>query len=269
MNSRNFLKILFVFSLICLVLLAAAQEIPAPQNPPRLVNDFSGTLSPGQINSLERKLVLFDDSSSTQIVVVLVKSLGDLTKEEFADQLGEKWGVGRKGKENGIVVLVKPKYGNERGEARISIGYGLEGVIPDAIGKRIIDNEMIPYFKLGDYYTGIDKATNTLISLAKGEFTADAYKKQARGGGYGLILIIIGIIIFLRIMGGRNRKYYHSGSTGMSPWAALWMGSMLGGRGGGGSWGDFQGGSGSFGGGGGFGGFGGGSFGGGGAGGSW
>ena len=269
MKSPNFLKIPFVISLLCLAVFAAAQEIPAPPNPPRLVNDYTGTLTPAQIGSLERKLVLFDDSSSTQIVVVLVKSFGDLTKEEFADQLGDKWGVGRKGKDNGIVVLVKPKYGNVRGDARISIGYGLEGVIPDAISIKIVNNEMIPNFKAGDYYTGLDKATNTLISLAKGEFTADAYKKQTKGSGYGIILIIIGIIIFLRIMGGRNRKYYHSGSTGMSPWAALWMGSMLGGRGGGGSWGDFQGGSGSFGGGGGFGGFGGGSFGGGGAGGSW
>ena len=161
----------------------------------------------------------------------------------------------------------------ERGDARISIGYGLEGVIPDAIGKRIVDNDMIPSFKVGDYYSGLDKATSTLISLAKGEFTADAYKKQTRGSGVSVSLIIIAIIIIISIMNGRNRKYYHSGTKGMSPWTALWLGSLLGSRGGSGSWGDFQGGGGSFGGGGfgggGFGGFGGGSFGGGGAGGSW
>ena len=264
-----FLKI---FLISCLILFANvmgnAQDIPNRPVPPRLVNDFSGTLTQGQVNSLESKLVDFANSSSTQIVIVVVKSLGDHSKEEFADEIGEKWGVGQKGKDNGIVVLVKPKYGMEKGEAWISIGYGLEGVIPDAIGKRIIENDMIPYFKVGDYYSGLDKATSTLISLAKGEFTADAYKKQTKGSGIGIILIIIGIIIFISFMNGRNRKYYHSGTKGMSPWTAIWLGSMLGGSGGGGSWGDFRGGTGGFGGGG-FGGFGGGSFGGGGAGGSW
>jgi uncharacterized protein len=247
------------------------QDIPGPMSPPRLVNDFAGILNANQVRHLEQKLVSFDDSSSSQIVVVIVKSLNGLTKEEFADLLGEKWGVGQQGKNNGVVVLVKPKYGNEGGQARISVGYGLEGVIPDALAKRIYENEMVPYFKAGDYFTGIDKATSTLISLAKGEYTADQYKKKTDGGLAGFIIPIIIIILIIIFMRRNSGNHYTTGSKGTSLWTAIWLASMMGNRGGSGSWGDFRSGGGSFGGGGGggFGGFGGGSFGGGGAGGSW
>ncbi len=246
------------------------QEIPDPLSPPRLVNDFANILNDNQERQLERKLVIFDDSSSSQIVVLTVKSLNGLTKEEFADRVGEKWGVGQKGKNNGIVVLVKPKYGNDRGQARISVGYGLEGAIPDAIGKRIVENEMIPYFKAGDYYSGIDQATNTLISLAQGEFTSDEWKKKSGGNLVGYLVPIIIIILIILFMRRNSGNHYTTGSKGTSIWTAMWLASMMGNRGGSGSWGDFRGGGGGFGGGGGgFGGFGGGSFGGGGAGGSW
>jgi uncharacterized protein len=252
----------------------SGQDIPDPMSPPRLVNDFAGIMNQGQVRHLEQKLVNFDDSSSTQILVVTVKSLNGLTKEEFADRIGEKWGVGQKGRNNGIVVLVKPKYGSDDGQIRISIGYGLEGAIPDAINKRIVENEMIPYFKTGDYYTGIDKATSTMISLAKGEFTADQYKKKTEGGAFNFIIPIVIIILIIIFMRRNSGNHYTTGSRGTSFWTALWLGSMMGSRGGSGSWGDFRSGGGSFGGwggggGGGFGGFGGGSFGGGGAGGSW
>jgi uncharacterized protein len=258
-----------IFLLACLT--AISQDIPDPMSPPRLVNDFAGILNAGQARHLEQKLVNFDDSTSSQILVVIVKSLNGLTKEEFADQIGEKWGAGQKGKNNGVVVLVKPKYGNDDGKVRISVGYGLEGAIPDAIGKRIVENEMIPYFKAGDYFTGIDKATTTLISLAKGEYTADQYKKKNQGGAAGFLIPIIIIILIILFMRKNSGNHYTTGSKGTSFWTALWLASMMGNRGNSGSWGDFRSGGGSFGGGGGggFGGFGGGSFGGGGAGGSW
>lgn len=251
---------------------ALGQDIPEPMSPPRLVNDYAGILTPGQVQQLERKLVSFDDSTSTQILVVLVKSLNGLTKEEFSDRIGEKWGVGNKGKNNGIVILVKPKYGNDRGQVRISTGYGVEGAVTDALGKRIVENEMIPYFQQGDYFTGIDKATNTIMELTKGEYTADEYVKGAKGKGWGVFIPIIIIIIIILFMRRNSGDHFTTGSKGTSLWTALWLASMMGNRGGGGSWGDFRSGGGSFGGGGGgggFGGFGGGSFGGGGAGGSW
>jgi uncharacterized protein len=263
-----------IFLFLILYYQGIGQEIPDPMSPPRLVNDFANILTPSQIRHLEQKLVNFDDSSSSQIVVVLVKSLNGLTKEEFADRIGEKWGVGQKGKNNGVVVLVKPKYGNDRGEVRISVGYGLEGAIPDALGKRITEIEMIPYFKQGDYFTGIDKATSTLISLAKGEYTADQYRKDTGGNAAGILVPVIIIILIIIFMRRNSGNHYTTGSKGTSMWTALWLASMMGNKGGRGSWGDFRSGGGNFGGwggggGGGFGGFGGGSFGGGGAGGSW
>lgn len=103
-------------------------------SPRRLVNDFAGLLSDSQRQALERKLVDFDRETSTQIAVVTVDDLGDYAPSDFAQRLHDKWGVGREGKNNGILVLVKPSVPGSRGEAYISVGYGLEGVIPDIIG---------------------------------------------------------------------------------------------------------------------------------------
>jgi uncharacterized protein len=248
-----------------------AQDIPDPMQPPRLVNDFAGILTSDQVNLLENKLVAFNDSTSTQIAVVIVKSLNGYDKNDYAQRLGQKWGIGQKGKKNGIVVLVKPKYKQEKGEVSIQSGYGLEGVLPDITCKRIIENEMIPSFTQGDYYTGIDKATSTIISITKGEYTADQYNKRKKSSPYGLLIpLIIMAVVFIMIRGSRGGT--HSVGKSLPFWTTLFLlGSM--GRGGhSGTWGDFQSGSGGFGGGGGgggFGGFGGGGFGGGGAGGSW
>ena len=266
---------IFFTGMILLSNVLTGQDIPEPMSPPRLVNDFAGLLNDNQERLLERKLVDFNDSTSTQIMVILVKSLNGMTKEEFADRVGEKWGVGQKGKNNGIVMLVKPRIGNESGQARISVGYGLEGAVPDGLTKRIVKMEMIPHFKNGDYYSGIDQGVNTLMSLVKGEFTAEQYEKQQSGSIAGIIIPIIIIVLILIFMRGNSGRHYTTGSKGTSFWTALWLASMMNNRGGRGSWGDFRSGGGSFGGwgggsgGGGFGGFGGGSFGGGGAGGSW
>jgi uncharacterized protein len=248
-----------------------SQKIPDRPNPPRLVNDIAHMLSSDEVNSLERKLVTFNDSTSTQIAIAIVPSLGGYDKADYAQQLAEKWGIGQKGLNNGVLILVKPKTADSNGQVQITPGYGLEGVIPDLICATIVDREVIPSFKNGDYYGGLDKATNTLMSLARGEFTAAEYGNKAKKSSsgrlpIGLIIFIVIIIISVisRNSGNSNNKHI---STGGLPFWML-MGMMNSGRGSGGSWGGFSGGGGS-GGGGGFGGFGGGSFGGGGAGGSW
>jgi uncharacterized protein len=239
----------------------AQGSIPEIPNPPRLVNDFANLLSPDELQTLESKLVAFNDSTSVQIAVVIVPTLGGYEKADYAQQLGAKWGVGGSKFNNGIVVLVKPKTASENGEAFIATGYGVEGTVPDATASDIVNNEMIPHFKQNDYYSGINAATDVLISLVKGEFKADSYSKKKKGSSAIFILIIIMVIIFLI---SRNNNNHHtinrSGGAGMLffPW-------MMGGGGSGGG-GGFGGGGG---GGGGFGGFGGGGFGGGGAGGSW
>lgn len=246
----------------------AAQDIPAPPNPPRLVNDFAQILSADEVNALERHLVNYNDTTSTQILVVTVKDLGGYDASDFAFRLGEQWGVGKKGSNNGVVILVKPKIGNSNGKAFIATGYGLEGVIPDALAKRIVEQEMIPFFKQDDYYGGIKQAIQTIMGLASGQYTADQYTGKQEGSWIFIVIVIIILLAIFRSRG--NSTNIGSGGSSGSLWTALWLASMAN-RSHGGSWGGFSGGSGGFGGGGGggFGGFGGGSFGGGGAGGSW
>jgi uncharacterized protein len=247
-----------------------AQDIPEAPDPPKLVNDFAGILDKAQAEALEGKLVAFNDTTSNQIVVVTVKSLNGYPPAMFATELGQKWKVGQGKFNNGVVLLIKPKYGNERGQAYIAVGYGLEPVIPDAIAKRVVEKEMIPYFARGNYYKGIEEATNVLMALAVGEFNDKTYTKgDEKGAPIGSLiffLLVIGIIIWSKI--ARARAY--SVGHGTSFWQAFMLASLMGGGSDRGHWDDFTGGSsgGGFGGGG-FGGFGGGGFGGGGAGGSW
>jgi uncharacterized protein len=252
---------------VCLLLaqlVTQAQGIPPRPNPPRLVNDLAGMLQPQQVAQLERKLVAYNDSTSSQIAVVTVPTLGNYDIAGYAQQLYESWGIGQKNNNNGVLILVAQQ---ER-KVRIQPGYGLEGAIPDALAKRIITNTITPAFKEDRYYEGLDRSTDQLIALAKGEYKADPAtqsrpsrgREDSSGSGIGFWLIIAVLILFilLRNRGGgsggrRNRGF----GGGMIPPIIF---------------GDFSGGRGVFGGGGGgggFGGFGGGSSGGGGASGDW
>ncbi len=265
---RYFFSIIFLFSVISLF----SQDIPEKPNPPRLVNDFAGVLSPQQKADLEKTLRIFNDTTSNQIVIVIVKSLNGYSPAQFATEIGHKWGVGQKKFDNGVVVLVKPKYGNDRGKAFIAVGYGLEPVITDALSKRIVENEMIPYFKQGDYYGGLLSAVNVLMKLASGEINEKMYYKKTEGSWIAAILPFIVLLLIFLLIRASNARSYSIGKGG-SFWTAFLLGSMLSGGSHRGHWDDFSSGSGSsfggFGGGGSFGGFGGGGFGGGGAGGSW
>lgn len=259
---------LLLFLSISLTWRMPAQDFPEKQYPPRLVNDFAGMLFGPEINSLESKLVAFNDSTSTQIAIVTLSDLMGYEVADYAQRLAEKWGIGQKGLDNGILILVKPKTDESMGQVSIAQGYGLEGAIPDLTCARIIDNEILPAFRSGDIYGGLDKATTILMQLASGEFSADEYGKSGSDAGaiapFIIFLIIIIIIMFMRSTGGRNQK--HLSDKGLPLWLLLSM--MNSGRNSHkGSWGGFSGGS--RGGGGGFGGFSGGSFGGGGASGSW
>ncbi|MBE0639638.1 MAG: TPM domain-containing protein [Bacteroidales bacterium] len=275
--QSKIVPLLTIYFLFVASAFAQSVEIPEKPDPPRLVNDFTGTLSSTEISKLEQKLVAFNDSTSTQIAVVLVTSLGDYDKAQFADLLGEKWGIGRKGKNNGLVVLVKPKQGTSSGEAFIATGYGLDGAVPDAVVKRILEEEMFPSFRENRYFEGLDRATDILMNLTAGEYSAEEYLKTPPpvgvliGALFPFLIFVLMIILFSR----KNKMTNYGGrSSNMPLWTALFLASQLGQQKG--KWGSFTsgggsfgGGSGSFGGGGGFGGFGGGSFGGGGAGGSW
>jgi uncharacterized protein len=259
---RPFLLIIFT-SLLAL----QAFSIPQKRNPPRLVNDYTGMLNGEDFATLEQKLVAFNDSTSTQIAIVIVSDFEGYDKATYAYMIGENWGVGQKGKNNGVILLVKPKTLEARGEVFIAPGYGLEGALPDAVCKRIIENEIIPRFKQRDYFGGIDAAVTIIMSLTRGEYTADNYMKKSQKkmskNGVSFIVILILFIIFFIIPGSRSNRKNHTISSGSSiPFWLLMSGLGSSGRSSGG-WGDFSSGGGSF------GGFGGGSFGGGGAGGSW
>lgn len=238
-----------------------------PPRPNTIVSDLAGILSGDQQQSLERKLVAFNDSTSTQIAVVIMHSTGNYEIADYSVQLFNKWKIGQSDKNNGILLLVAI----DDHKVWITTGYGVEGVLPDALAKRIVENEIVPAFRRGDYYGGIDDATNSIMALVKGEFSADQYMKKASKKPvffpFFMFLSIIFIIIVSRF--GRVRRYARRNNIAFwAAWALLNAASSRN-RG---SWGSFTGGGGFGGGGfggGGFGGFGGGGSGGGGAGGSW
>jgi uncharacterized protein len=252
------LTILFFLQALLFANKAIAQNIIAKPNPATLVTDVAGVLTPEQKQALENKLVAIDDSSSNQIAVVIIPSLDGYPKEEYANKLLREWGIGSK-KNNGVLLLISI---NDR-QIWIEVGYGLEGAIPDITALNIIDNDIKPAFKAGNYYEGIDQATDNIAKAAVGEYKVAKVKKSKSKGSGGLFLIIL-IIIFVILRSGRGGGGSNIGGGGFSDVATgMLLGSLLGGGGrGGGGWGDSGGG-------GGFGGFGGGSSGGGGAGGSW
>lgn len=261
-------KLLFIFFILCSQI-TIAQKLEQKPNPPKAVNDFGDMLEPFQEEALENKLRAYNDSTSSAIVIITLKDFGGYEGEELALKYLRGWGIGQAGKNNGVLILVSK---DER-KARIEVGYGLEGAIPDITAKTIIEEQMIPYFKENDYYRGFDNTVNALIRAAAGEYKVDPKKNSGKGGlppkAIFIFFIIIWIIISLLKGGGKGGGSYMSrrGSRGLGglPWFII--GSMMG-SGGRGSGGGFGGGFGG-GGGGGFGGFGGGSGGGGGASGSW
>ncbi len=269
-NSRkNISQILILLFLFFVSFQSFGDELPDPLTPPRIVNSYVKFLSKTEEQQLEQKLRRFNAQESTQISIAIIDDLQGYDKSDYAYRLAEKWGIGQEGKDNGVLILVKTKTSDSKGEVFIATGYGLESVIPDAIAKRIVEKEILPNFRKGLYYNGLTQATNTLINLSTGKFTADEYIKATGSSKapFPISILFIFIIIF-SVFGRVNGARRHSVGHNIPFWVALTMMGSSRGFGGGG-FNNFSSGSGSFGGGSSFGGFGGGSFGGGGAGGSW
>lgn len=221
-----------------------------------LVNDFAAVLTPDQKQALEDKLVLLDDSTSTQVAVVIVPTTGGYSISEYNQQLGRAWGVGDKRYNNGVVLLIAKA---DR-KLDIAVGYGLEGALTDYTAKQIIDDVIVPRFKGNDYYGGIDDGINAIVAAVKGEYHAARDRGNHKTSLFEILVVIILIIVFLALIskgGGGGTFMSRRGSRPI-----IWPtgGSNWGGGGSGWSGGGSSGG---------FGGFGGGSFGGGGASGSW
>lgn len=233
-------------------LLLVAKEIPKQSNPPRLVNDYAGVLNSEEISQLEKKLLLYEDSTSNQFAIVIENSLEGEDDFEYSHRIADEWAIGTKEKRNGVLIYIALQ---ER-KIRIQVGYGLEGAIPDAIARRIIETRLKPAFKANAFFEGFDTATDDLMKAAAGEYKADTKKKSKGKGDLPIVLIIIIAIIIISFFskGGGKRNRGFGGPFLGGPFGGTFSGGGFSGGGGGG---------------GGFGGFGGGSFGGGGAGGSW
>ena len=205
------LKILLLLSVILTTMYG--QDIPKTMSPPRLVNDFAGIFDSSQQASLEATLRAYNDTTSTQIYVVTVDDLGGYAVSDYATTLGQQWGVGQKGKDNGLVILIKPRVGNSRGQVFIATGYGVEHILNDARVGRIIDQYMLPSFQQGDYYTGTQQAVNVIMKYLSGQFDADEEEAPFPLGALVSLAIII-LFFYIAYKSSKNNRGNGGNSSG-------------------------------------------------------
>lgn len=191
-----------------------AQTIPSRPNPPRLVNDFANVLSAQEKEALERKLVVFNDSTSTQVAVITINSLNGYSIEEIAHKFLRDWGVGQKTKNNGVVILAAIQ---DR-KINIQTGLGMEGVLPDLVCKRIINKDIIPAFKRQQYYEGFDAATSSIIKISKNEYTNDKTGSEGDAAGIVIFIFIIVILFFVIIAIVRKNRGTVMTRRGYTDW---------------------------------------------------
>jgi uncharacterized protein len=252
--------------------LRAAEVIP-PRPQGNYINDYASVLSRDTITNLNQKLRDFENQTSNQILVVIyAKMQSDSSIDDYATRVAQAWGVGRKDRKNGVVLFI---FTQDR-KKNLHVGYGLEGALPDALSKDIIEDEIKPHFRNNDYNGGVSAGVDAIMKATKGEYkgTGRSAASANRPHWIGPLLTVIAIILIIRAIRRRTQGalygpagVYRRRGFGGGFWPGYFIGRGGGWGGGGGSWGS----GGSWGGGGGGGGFsaGGGSFGGGGASGSW
>lgn len=268
--KNHFTKLLLFVLLLCSQFSFGQYEIPETPKLQTSVYDYIGLLQPNQKQALEEKLVKYSDSTSTQIVVAIIGS----TNGEYINYLGtqwaDKWGIGDKDKDNGIFILLA----RDDRKININTGYGTEHLMTDAMSRRIIERDIIPFFKKNDYYGGLNRGSDAIFEVMQGEYKGT---RQTNDGEFPFVFFIFLFIVFIIILisisknkrGGNGTDNFGGGhNTSRDILEAIILSNS--GRGG------YRSGSGGFGGGfgrgssGGFGGgFGGGGFGGGGASGGW
>ncbi len=188
MNMLKKIKMLLITGLLF------APAVIFSLEPPKLdkyVNDFAGMISSEMAAEIEGQLTAINESDSTQIVFLTIKSLDGEILEDFAIKTAEANGIGVKGKDNGILFLVV----RDDRVMRIEVGRGLEGVVTDLFAGRIIDNITSPYFKSGDFDGGFNATADALIKAVKGEFKADDIKKSSDGSPKMKAFVIISFLI--------------------------------------------------------------------------
>ena len=218
MNANRIRTALVSIGAVLLVSMASA-AVPQRPDPVRFVNDLAGVFQADRADSLEGRLAAYSDSTSTQIVVVTVADLEGADASSYATEVGETWGVGSSDFDNGAVILVKPKNDNGSGEVFIATGYGLEGAVPDAYAKRIINEIMIPNFIKDDYFAAVAGACDKIIRLADGEEFVSSSSAGGEGGSMWIAVAFIVLILYLvfrRKGNGGNGTGDHSGGNGGS-----------------------------------------------------
>lgn len=267
----NFPKAKAIF--IVLFLLLTSQVTAQFEIPPRpsegeqtSLYDYIDLLSPDQKLRLEQKLIRYSDSTSTQIVIAIIASTEGENIQFLGAQWGHKWGIGQEKEDNGILVLLA------RDDRRIAIntGYGVEEFLTDVLSRRIIETVIIPEFKNGGYYTGLDKGTDAIFQVLTGQFTESADRRGGQNNfPFKALLPFIIFIIIILILASRKNKGGGGRRGGRKRGLDIWDMIILSNMGRSSSRGGGFGSGGGFGGGGFGGGFGGGGFGGGGASGGW
>ncbi len=198
MKTIKYLLLLFYVA----VFVGVSAQIPKKPYERIFVNDFASILPDSARAAMEQRLVALSDTTSNQIVVVTTTDLAGYDIADYAQQIGRGWKVGQEKFDNGVVIVVKPKIKNDTGGVFIATGYGLEGSIPDATCKRIVEKEMIPFFKKNDYAGGISAALDVLIPMACGEYKSDEYNEEKNNERAQWItyLSILGVIILLVVL---------------------------------------------------------------------
>ncbi|MBZ0178666.1 MAG: TPM domain-containing protein [Melioribacteraceae bacterium] len=229
--------------LVAILLLTSAVIISQPKVPKltRYCTDQTNTLTSSEIDLIDRSLKTFEDSTSNQIIFLMIPSLDGYPIEMFAYEVASENKIGQKNKNNGVLFLVSL---NDR-KMRIEVGYGLEGALTDALSSSIIRNEVAPYFRKNEYYNGIVAGLNSIILATKGEYKGERRDDGEDREGFGVFGFIFMMILFFILS-----RFKRGGVFPIILGGGLGSRSSDGGFGGGGGFGGFSGGGGSFGGGG-------------------
>jgi uncharacterized protein len=212
-NKNNFSKILKLIVCLLISQISLAQfDIPEKPSFQTSVYDYGKILSETEKSQLEEKLIRYSDSTTTQIVVITVESLKGEDVSQLATKWGQTWGIGGSAKEdNGVVILVA------KDERKIAInpGYGLEDRLTAGIGGEIIRNIIIPEFKAGSYFNGLDKGSDAIFEVFKGKYKGE--RKSNKKDGFPILPFIIIIIIILIIISKSKNNGGNSGNSGRRP----------------------------------------------------
>jgi uncharacterized protein len=182
----------------------------SPGKPAGFVNDFAKIISSETTSSLNQTLTNFNSETTIEIAVVSIPSLGDESLETYAVKLFEEWGIGKKGSDNGVLLLVAP---NEK-KVRIEVGYGLEPVLTDAQSSGIIQKVILPEFRNNDYDTGIKNGTEAIINVVKSEADYSENKNSSPGVLQGLWNFGFIFFVVLASILGRTKSWWLGGVVG-------------------------------------------------------